>query len=86
MTSNKARKCNGAASKSSKATNKDVHEKVMEFEEKIKLLKEEFNSLPRAIRKTLCADAVDGDVTKARKWLDRRDAGKLNGGFNNSFV
>ena len=42
----------------------------MELEEKIKMLKEEFSSLPRVlIKKTLCDDAVDGDVTKAKQRL-----------------
>ena len=62
----------------------------MELEEKIKTLKGEFSSLPRVlIKKTLCDDAVDGDVTKAKQRLMEfkhqnpggagRDAGKLKG-------
>ena len=42
----------------------------MELEEKIKMLKEEFSSLPKVlIKKTLCDDAVDGDVTRAKQRL-----------------
>ena len=69
----------------------------MELEEKIKMLKEEFSSLPRVlIKKTLCDDAVDGDVTKAKQRLMEfkhqnpggagRDAGKLNRDLDSSAV
>ena len=93
MTGSKERKESDAALETSKATNNNVQEEQMELEEKIKMLKEEFSSLPRVlIKKTLCDDAVDGDVTKAKQRLMEfkhqnpggagRDTGKLNRGLD----
>ena len=54
----------------SKAANTSVQEGEIELEEKIKMLKEEFSSLPGIlIKKTLCDDAVGGEVTKAKQRL-----------------
>jgi len=66
VTDDKARNDNDAALE----TNNNVQEEQMELEDKIKMLKEEFNTLPRVlIKKTLCDDAVDGDVTRAKERL-----------------
>ena len=70
MTGNKARADNDTALETSKATTNNLQEEQMELEEKIKMLKEELSSLPRVlIKNTLCDDAVDGDVTKAKQRL-----------------
>ena len=47
-----------------------MQEDPTELEEKIKKLKEEFSSLPKLlIKRTLCGEDVDGDLTKARQRL-----------------
>ena len=70
VTGTNAGKDSDEALETSKATTNNVQEEQMELEEKIKMLKEEFSSLPRVlIKKTLCDDAVDGDVTKAKQRL-----------------
>ena len=70
MTCNKAGKDNAGALEILKAANNNVQEGQMELEEKIKMLKEEFSSLPRVlIKKTLCDDGVDGELTKAKQRL-----------------
>ena len=66
MTGDKARNDNHAALE----TKSNVQEEQMELEDKIRMLKEEFNSLPRVlIKKTLCDYAVDGDLTRAKQRL-----------------
>ena len=70
VTGTNARKDNDAALETSKASTNNLQEEQMELEEKIKKLKEEFSSLLRVlIKKTLCGDAVDGDVIKAKQRL-----------------
>ena len=70
VTGTNGRNDNDAALETLKATTNSVQEEQMELEEKIKMLKEEFSSLPRVlIKKTLCDDAVDGHVTKAKQRL-----------------
>ena len=70
MPGNEVRKDNDAVLETSKATNNSVQEEEMELEEKIKILIEEFSSLPRIlIKNTLCDDAVNGEVAKAKQRL-----------------
>ena len=48
----------------------NIQEDPTDLEEKLRTLKEEFSSLPKVlIKKTLCGDDVDGDLTKARQRL-----------------
>lgn len=66
MIGNEARQDNDATLE----TKNNVQEEQMELDDKIRMLKEEFSSLPRVlIKKTLCDDAVDGDVTRAKQRL-----------------
>ena len=61
----------GDDSKASSVTDRNVQDRdIMELQEKVKKLQEEFSSLPKVlIRKTLCDDDVNGDLAKARQRL-----------------